>query len=41
MVENVGTADEIMLVTTGFRHGAFFHDSVTILTAFLESESVT
>ena len=40
MVENVGVAVGISLVTAGFRHSTLFHDSATILAAILNSGSV-
>jgi hypothetical protein len=41
MVENVGIAVGLLLVTAGFRHSALFHDSAAILEAILKSGSVT
>jgi hypothetical protein len=41
LVENVGTAGGILLVTAGFRHSALLHDLTTILAAILKFGSVT
>jgi hypothetical protein len=41
LIENVAIADEVLLVIAGFRHGALFHDSATILAAILKYESIT
>jgi hypothetical protein len=41
LIENVGMADGMLLVTASFRHSVLFQASAAILAVILESGSVT